>query len=72
MVVIKLLLNKHYTPKVEAAPTKQKFLKATTDATSEEDILLQEKEKQKKGRSPTIITGVTGATGGLTLGKKVY
>ena len=35
----------------------------------EDDILLRKRKTKAKGRSPTIMTGVTGATGGLTLGK---
>lgn len=35
----------------------------------EDSIELKKKRVKAKGRSPTIMTGVTGATGGLTLGK---
>lgn len=35
----------------------------------EDSIELKKKRIKAKGRSPTIMTGVTGATGGLTLGK---
>ena len=32
-------------------------------------VLLRKRKTKAKGRSPTIMTGVTGATGSLTLGK---
>jgi len=35
----------------------------------EDSIELKKRRIKAKGRSPTIMTGVTGATGGLTLGK---
>ena len=35
----------------------------------EDSVELKKKRIKAKGRSPTIMTGVTGATGGLTLGK---
>lgn len=35
----------------------------------EDSIELKKRRVKAKGRSPTIMTGVTGATGGLTLGK---
>ena len=58
------------TPKVEAAPTEAEVSQVTTaEATPEEDILLRKRKTKRRGRSPTILTGVTGVTGGLTLGK---
>ena len=35
----------------------------------EDDILIRKRKAKARGRSPTILTGVTGVTGGLTLGK---
>jgi hypothetical protein len=41
-----------------------------SEATKAEDpIELRKRKAKAKGRSPTIMTGVTGATGSLTLGK---
>jgi len=57
-------------PKVEVAPTEAEVSQVTTaEATPEEDILLRKRKTKRRGRSLTILTGVTGATGGLTLGK---
>ena len=36
---------------------------------AEDPIELRKRKAKARGRSPTIMTGVTGATGGLTLGK---
>ena len=41
---------------------------AATDVT-EDNLTLRKRRALAKGRSPTIMTGVTGATGSLTLGK---
>lgn len=55
-------------PKVDAAPTTAEVSQVT--ATEAEDpILLRKRKAKARGRSPTIMTGVTGATGSLTLGK---
>ena len=35
----------------------------------EDDILIRKRKTKARGRSPTILTGVTGVTDGLTLGK---
>ena len=45
---------------------------AAADASSMDidDPLYKKRKTKRVGRSPTILTGVTGATGGLTLGKK--
>ena len=40
---------------------------AATDA-AEDPIQLRKRKAKARGRSPTILTGVTGVTGGLTLG----
>jgi len=39
------------------------------DTPKEDDITIRKRRIKAKGRSPTILTGVTGVTGGLTLGK---
>ena len=49
------------------APTTAEVSQAT--AAQQEDITLRKKKILSKGRSPTIMTGVTGPTGSLTLGK---
>jgi len=56
-------------PKVEAAPTTAEVSQATTTAATEDDILLRKRKTKARGRSPTIMSGVAGVTGGLTLGK---
>ena len=59
------------TQAVATAPTTAELSQSTTaEATPEEDILYRKRKTKRIGRSPTIMTGVTGATGGLTLGKK--
>ena len=59
------------TQAVATAPTTAELSQSTTaEATPEEDILYRKRKTKRVGRSPTIMTGVTGATGGLTLGKK--
>jgi len=40
---------------------------STTEA--EDPIMLRKRKAKARGRSPTIMTGVTGVTGDLTLGK---
>ena len=47
------------TPEVEVDKPEEK----------EDDITIRKRRIKAKGRSPTILTGVTGVTGGLTLGK---
>mgnify|MGYP000296153681 CR=1 FL=1 len=42
---------------------------STAQATPEENILLRKRRTKSRGRSATIMTGVTGADDGLTLGK---
>ena len=39
------------------------------DTPKEDDITIRKRKTKAKGRSPTILTGVTGVTGSLTLGK---
>ena len=55
------------------APTTAEVSQATTAVAEtpkekEDDILLRKRKAKARGRSPTILTGVTGVTGGLTLG----
>jgi hypothetical protein len=58
------------TQAVATAPTTAEVSQSTTtEATPEEDILYRKRKTKRVGRSPTIMTGVTGVTGGLTLGK---
>ena len=51
------------------APTTAEVSQTTTAEAKEDDILLRKRKAKAKGRLPTIMTGVTGATGSLTLGK---
>ena len=39
------------------------------DTPKEDDITIRKRKAKARGRSPTILTGVTGVIGGLTLGK---
>jgi len=55
-------------PKVETTPTESEVSQATT-TDAEDPILLRKRKAKAKGRSSTIMTGVTGVTGSLTLGK---
>ena len=50
------------------APTTAEVSQSTA-AEAEDPILLRKRRTLARGRSPTIMTGVTGATGSLTLGK---
>lgn len=61
---------------VVQSPTDAKVTSPTTaevsqsSATEAEDpIMLRKRKAKARGRSPTIMTGVTGVTGDLTLGK---
>jgi len=55
-------------PTVTAPTTAELSQSAATDVT-EDNALLRKRKMKAVGRSPTIMTGVTGATGSLTLGK---
>jgi hypothetical protein len=55
-------------PKVETTPTESEVSQVTT-TDAEDPILLRKRKAKARGRSPTILTGVTGVTGSLTLGK---
>ena len=50
------------------APTTAEVSQVTTTK-AEDPIELRKRKAKARGRSPTIMTGVTGATGSLTLGK---
>ena len=54
-------------PKVISPTTAEVSQSAATDA--EDPLYLRKKRTKAVGRSPTIMTGVTGITEGLTLGK---
>ena len=54
-------------PKVISPTTAEVSQSAATDA--EDPLYLRKKRVKAVGRSPTIMTGVTGVTEGLTLGK---
>ena len=54
-------------PTVTAPTTAEVSQSSATDA--EESLVLRKRKTLARGRSPTIMTGVTGATGSLTLGK---
>ena len=56
-------------PKVDAAPTTAEVSQATTTSAAEDSLILRKRKAKARGRSPTIMTGVTGVTGSLTLGK---
>jgi hypothetical protein len=56
-------------PKVDAAPTTAEVSQAATTEAAEDSLILRKRRAKAKGRSPTIMTGVTGVTGSLTLGK---
>jgi hypothetical protein len=57
------------TTMVQSPTTAEVSQSATAESKEEDDILLRKRRNKAKGRSPTILTGVTGVTGGLTLGK---
>ena len=56
---------------LDTAPTTAEVSQseAATAAAAEDNLILRKRRAKAKGRSPTIMTGVTGATGSLTLGK---
>ena len=51
------------------APTTAEVSQATTTDAVEDPIELRKRRVKAKGRNPTIMTGVTGVTADLTLGK---
>ena len=55
-------------PKVDVAPTTAEVSQATA-ADAQESLITRKRKNLAKGRSITIATSPTGATGGLTLGK---
>ena len=73
VVVIKLLQTPAQTMATQLHQLSRSFSKCSNRSFLPEDTddpLYKKKEQKRRGRSPTILTGVTGATGGLTLGKK--
>ena len=50
------------------SPTTAEVSQSST-AQAEDPIMLRKRKAKARGRSPTIMTGVTGVTGDLTLGK---
>ena len=56
------------SPTVTAPTTAEVSQSAATDV-AEDNVLLRKRRAKAVGRSPTIMTGVTGDTGSLTLGK---
>ena len=55
-------------PQPVASPTTAEVSQSAA-ADAQESLILRKRKAKAKGRSPTIMTGVTGATGSLTLGK---
>ena len=53
----------------KGTPTEVEISQSEATEAKEDDILLRKRKAKARGRSPTIMTGVTGATGSLTLGK---
>ena len=51
------------------SPTTAEVSQVTATDVTEDNLTLRKKRALARGRSPTIMTGVTGATGSLTLGK---
>ena len=51
------------------APTTAELSQSAAADVAEDNILLRKRRAKAVGRSPTVMTGVTGATGSLTLGK---
>jgi len=51
------------------SPTEAEVSQSAAADTTEDSILLRKRRTKARGRSPTIMTGVTGATGSLTLGR---
>ena len=56
-------------PKVDLAPTTAEVSQSAATDVAEDNVLLRKRRTKAVGRSPTIMTGVTGTTGSLTLGK---
>jgi len=50
------------------APTASEVSQSAATDAAEDPIQLRKRKAKARGRSPTILTGVTGVTGGLTLG----
>ena len=54
---------------IATSPTTAEVSQSAAADATEDSILLRKRRTKARGRSPTIMTGVTGATGSLTLGK---
>ena len=52
----------------QTAPTASEVSQSAATDAAEDPIQLRKRKAKARGRSPTILTGVTGVTGGLTLG----
>ena len=57
------------TMAVAQAPTTAEVSQSAATDVTEDNILLRKRKIKAKWKSPTILTGVTGPTGSLTLGK---
>ena len=64
-----LVATKMPVPMPKGIPTEVEISQSEATEAKEDDILLRKRKAKARGRSPTIMTGVTGATGSLTLGK---
>jgi len=51
------------------APTTAEVSQATTTEAAEDSLILRKRKTKARGKSPTIMTDVTGVTADLTLGK---
>ena len=60
---------KKIIPEVIAPTTAEVSQVKEIDKDVEDPIEVRKRKAKARGRSPTILTGVTGVTGGLTLGK---
>jgi len=56
-------------PGVTLPPTTSEVSQSAATDAAEDSLILRKRKTKARGRSPTIMTGVTGATGSLTLGK---
>jgi radical SAM superfamily enzyme with C-terminal helix-hairpin-helix motif len=56
-------------PGVTLPPTTSEVSQSAATDAAEDSLILRKRKTKARGRSPTIMTGVTGVTGSLTLGK---
>ena len=52
------------------SPTEAELSQSAAAQATEDDILTRKRKTKRRGRSPTLMSGVDGVTGELTLGKK--